>query len=295
MDERSLDYKEIIIFEKKLTSVFKQISVAMILASKFNLQGSLNELKISQEKAKEKLRKSSGQILDHFNTMYETDLNLMELIDPNDDSYYTYGILYVIHKNKLSDKIFQKALIDILPKDPVEMYPGARAMHRIFFLHCGPANSGKTYEALEKFKKCSKGVYLAPLRLLALEIFDGFKSENIPCNLITGEEEIMSVNAAHISSTVEMLNLSEEYDIAIIDEAQMLSDKNRGSAWTRAILGVKAKEIHLCCSENTKEIILKLIEICQDELHIIEHRGIPRLDLTAVNLHFQVPYSKVMH
>ena len=36
----------------------------------------------------------------------------------------------------------------------------------------GPTNSGKTYEALEEFKKAKSGMYCGPLRLLAFEIYE---------------------------------------------------------------------------------------------------------------------------
>ena len=48
---------------------------------------------------------------------------------------------------------------------------------RKFILHIGPTNSGKTFHALERLKQAKSGIYLAPLRLLALEIFDTLTPE----------------------------------------------------------------------------------------------------------------------
>lgn len=42
-----------------------------------------------------------------------------------------------------------------------------------------------------------------------------------------------------------MVNLEIPIDVGIIDEYQLLSSLDRGWAWTRAIMGLKAKEIHL--------------------------------------------------
>ena len=39
---------------------------------------------------------------------------------------------------------------------------------RKFILHIGPTNSGKTFHALKAFANANSGLYLAPLRLLAL-------------------------------------------------------------------------------------------------------------------------------
>ena len=48
----------------------------------------------------------------------------------------------------------------------------AEQLQRTFVLHIGPTNSGKTYQALQALARCGRGVYLGPLRLLALEVFD---------------------------------------------------------------------------------------------------------------------------
>ena len=37
-------------------------------------------------------------------------------------------------------------------------------------MHIGPTNSGKTFDALQAFRNADEGAYLAPLRLLALEV-----------------------------------------------------------------------------------------------------------------------------
>jgi len=43
--------------------------------------------------------------------------------------------------------------------------------------------------------------------------------------------------AAHVSCTVEMTDIERPIEVAIIDEIQMLRDKQRGWAWLRAFLG----------------------------------------------------------
>lgn len=42
--------------------------------------------------------------------------------------------------------------------------------------------------------------------------------------------------------------MEQYYDVAVIDECQMIADRERGYAWTRAILGVLAPEVHLCAA-----------------------------------------------
>jgi ATP-dependent RNA helicase SUPV3L1/SUV3 len=47
-------------------------------------------------------------------------------------------------------------------------------MKRKIIYHCGPTNSGKTYEALQRLKQADNGMYCGPLRLLAMEVRHGF-------------------------------------------------------------------------------------------------------------------------
>lgn len=47
-----------------------------------------------------------------------------------------------------------------------------------------------------------------------------------------------------------MMDLENEYDVAVIDEIQMINDPQRGHNWTNAVLGLKANEVHLCGDER---------------------------------------------
>ena len=65
-------------------------------------------------------------------------------------------------------------------------------------------------------------------------------------------------------STVEMLDIDQKYDVAVIDEAQMIADPDRGHSWTRAILGVQAPEVHVCMSPAAEKAVIHLISLCGD-------------------------------
>lgn len=159
-----------------------------------------------------------------------------------------------------------------LLENPKELYPAARAMHRRFIIHTGTTNTGKTHNALQALEKAQMGAYLGPLRLLAMEVQEKLLMSNVMCNMKTGEEERIVPYATHISSTVELANLYTLYDVAVIDECQMIADKFRGSSWTRAILGMRAAEIHLCTAPEAVDILIKIIEDCGDEYQIISYK-----------------------
>lgn len=175
-----------------------------------------------------------------------------------------YKTIYVVNDIRL--KIEESLLTN-----PKELYPAARAMKRKFIIHSGTTNTGKTHNAIEALKRAETGVYLGPLRLLAIEIQEKLLFDEVMCNLKTGEEENIVPYATHVASTVEMADLHAIYDAAVIDECQMIGDKHRGCGWTRAILGVCAKEIHLCTAPEGVELLVKIIEDCGDEYELKEY------------------------
>jgi ATP-dependent RNA helicase SUPV3L1/SUV3 len=174
------------------------------------------------------------------------------------------------------------ALLARTIRDFKNLFPLARGMRRKLTLHIGPTNSGKTYQAMQKLQDADTGYYLAPLRLLALEGYEGLKEQGIDASLITGEEQILDDDATHISSTIEMLNFDVDVDVCVIDEVQMIDDRDRGWAWANAIIGAPAKEIIMTGSSNAKEAIVALAEYLGEELEIIEFKRKNPLKLLEV-------------
>ena len=170
----------------------------------------------------------------------------------------------------------------------------ARRLNRKIHFHLGPTNSGKTYEALIKLQAAESGVYLAPLRLLAMEIRDRLMEAGVPCNLITGEERQLIPGAKHTACTVEMMNPNQAVDVAIIDEIQMLQDEARGYAWTAALIGAPAKEVFVCGANSVTAPCIRAIEVlgeAYDITHLerktpllLEHEGLSGKKYNRANL-----------
>ena len=209
----------------------------------------------------------SVRLLDSYNKTNKTNYQFKEIVGGNFKAYLGSGIISVLVTNHIP-KIVSEEFNRLLPENPKDEYPLARKIKRKFFLHLGETNTGKTYNALQRLKQSINGVYLAPLRILALENYERLNNENVPCNLLTGEEEILVEGARHSSCTVEKANILNTYEVAVIDEVQLVSDSQRGDAWTRAILGLCCPEIHLCGALNTKEQLIKMIKDCGDDFEI---------------------------
>ncbi|MFA6628173.1 MAG: helicase-related protein [Sulfuricurvum sp.] len=164
-------------------------------------------------------------------------------------------------------------------RDFKNLFPLARSLRRKLVFHIGPTNSGKTYTAFQNLRMAGTGYYLAPLRLLALEGYETLKEEGVSVSLITGEEQLLDEDATHISSTIEMLNFEVEVDCCVIDEVQMIGDRDRGWAWANAIIGAPAKTIIMTGSENAREAVTALAEYLGEPLEIIEFQRKNPLEL----------------
>ncbi len=164
----------------------------------------------------------------------------------------------------------RQALLARTVRDFKNLFPLARSLRRRLIFHTGPTNSGKTYTAFQQLKKAGTGYYLAPLRLLALEGYESLREQGVSASLITGEEQLLDEDATHISSTIEMLSFESEVDCCVIDEVQMIDDRDRGWAWANAIIGAPAKTVIMTGSPNAKEAIVALAEYLGEPLEIIE-------------------------
>ncbi|DAA14234.1 TPA: suppressor of var1, 3-like 1 [Bos taurus] len=155
---------------------------------------------------------------------------------------------------------------------PPNWYPEARAIHRKIIFHSGPTNSGKTYHAIQKYLSAKSGVYCGPLKLLAHEIFEKSNAAGVPCDLVTGEERVSvdpdGKQAAHVACTVEMCSVTTPYEVAVIDEIQMIKDPARGWAWTRALLGLCAEEIHLCGESAAIDMVTELMYTTGEDVEV---------------------------
>ena len=145
----------------------------------------------------------------------------------------------------------------------------ARALDRRITVVIGPTNSGKSHYALERLSKAESGAALAPLRLLALEFQDALLARGVPASLITGEERQIIPEARHVACTVEMANTGRIVDVAVIDEAQMLADPDRGAAWTAAIMGIPAREVIVLGAPDCLPLVQRLAELCDEPVEIV--------------------------
>jgi|GEM_PF-282224 len=217
----------------------------------------------------------------------------------------TLGEFYVIRKQKLDDfraareaeYVEQKRLLaeqrrieqqerEALRARLVAAFPTWQHVGRIdqrIYLHIGPPNSGKTHEALNMLAEARSGWYLAPLRLLAYEIFDRMNQRGVRCNLLTGEEHIPVEGATITAATVEMFDPIRSGECVIIDEAQLLADPDRGWAWTRAMMEALAPDIHVIGPYTAKGLIQQLASAAAIPVTVIEHERLAPIQVAEHN------------
>jgi len=243
------------------------------------------------------IENKKSDIIVHFEQYIEMLYNrVLESVFPleitKDEIYrFIYIFLLPYIKNnrslELSDKIAKRAIYHINErfkeqkeikkreillaktiKDFKMLFPVARSLNREIIFNVGPTNSGKTYTALQELKDADSGFYLAPLRLLALEGYESLKSSGVKTSLITGEEEIIDEDSTHISSTIEMLNSDIEVEVCVIDEIQMIGDRDRGWAWANALIGAPAKKVILTGSEDALNVVKEIAKYLNEKLTI---------------------------
>ena len=123
--------------------------------------------------------------------------------------------------------------------------------------------------------RAESGMALAPLRLLAHEFREALGARGVPCSLSTGEERIPVPGSRHLAATVEMCPLHNPVDVAIVDEAQMLHDPDRGAAWTAAIMGAPARHLFVLGAPDCIPMVRRIAALCDDPVDEItlERKG----------------------
>ncbi len=178
-----------------------------------------------------------------------------------------------------TNQTWQEKLNALLNCDLKSLFPLAREKKRKLYFYVGPTNSGKTYHAMQELMEADCGMYLAPLRLLALENYEVLINNDIPASLITGEEERIDEEAGHICSTIEMTNYALDVDVCVIDEIQMLGDVDRGWAWVNAIVGAPADKVIMTGSVNALDAIKQIANYLDEELEVVKFKRINPLEV----------------
>ena len=86
------------------------------------------------------------------------------------------------------------------------------------------------------------------------------------------------------SCTVEMVPVKVDVEVAVVDEIQMIGNEHRGWAWTQAVLGIKAQELHLCGEERAVPVIKELAAAMGDELEIHHYERLSPLRTMSTSL-----------
>jgi len=157
-----------------------------------------------------------------------------------------------------------------------DYFPTARALKRELILYAGPTNSGKTWRALNDLVAGESGAYLAPLRLLALEGQEEIEKRGRESSFLTGEERDIREGAKFIASTIEMMDPHRVVDTVVIDEVQLLTDRDRGWAWCQALVGAPARRVIMTGSPDAIPLVRAMAEYLGEPLTVHElERHVP--------------------
>ncbi|WML47975.1 hypothetical protein RCG23_22175 [Neobacillus sp. PS3-34] len=222
--ETYFDIYERLIFDYLYELVPEELLTA--LTKHFEVQQDLDSQSFAKEVINEALVEVAYAFVEELAEEYISDLlKLAEISFDEDLHKEIFESDIADRKRKLAE---ERAEMERRRQDEIRMlddifgeeYRLSRNSRIKYVLHLGETNTGKTYHALGKMKEADSGLYLAPLRLLALEVYDKLNDEGTPCSLKTGEEEKLVHEASHISCTIEMFHEKDYYDVVVIDEAK---------------------------------------------------------------------------
>ena len=78
-----------------------------------------------------------------------------------------------------------------------------------------------------------------------------------------------------------MAPVHHDWDVCVIDEIQMLANEQRGHSWTRALLGLSCRELHVCGGAEGIPLVRQLCEDTNDELIVHEYDRATPLECEA--------------
>ena len=70
-------------------------------------------------------------------------------------------------------------------------------------------------------------------------------------------------------------------EVAIVDEIQMMRDVQRGWAFSRALLGLNADEIHVCGEAAGVSLVEELCQECFDDFEVVHYNRLTRLKVLS--------------
>ncbi|TWI58683.1 ATP-dependent RNA helicase SUPV3L1/SUV3 [Pseudomonas duriflava] len=162
-----------------------------------------------------------------------------------------------------------------------KLYP-ARRLTRKWTALLGPTNSGKTHRSIEAMTSVKHGIYLSPLRLMALENQERIEAMGIPCSLVTGEEQIIREGATHFCCTVEEFARfrHQHWDVVVVDEVQMLADPQRGWAWVDALVSAHTPDLIMTGPALIEPSLKTLCDLCEDRLVVTRTKRLSPVDVS---------------
>ncbi|WAR21904.1 SUV3-like protein [Mya arenaria] len=137
------------------------------------------------------------------------------------------------------------------------------------FCHSRHIASRAKTKQVSKHSRQVKGQKSTPAIVTPPTVVELFQPAEVVPNIDTKENDLGKELAG---------NLSKD-DVAVIDEIQLIGDQQRGSSWTRALLGIAAREIHVCGEETAIDLVEKLTYMTgRDSFEVRRYERLTKLE-----------------
>lgn len=125
----------------------------------------------------------------------------------------------------------------------------------------GPTNTGKTWRAIRRMLGHRSGMIGLPLRLLAREVYDRVSAEvgEEAVALVTGEEKRVPAKPRYWVCTTESMPIDRPVDFLAVDEAQLVTHRERGHIFTDRVLRARGFRETWFLGSDTAEPLLRAL------------------------------------
>jgi ATP-dependent RNA helicase SUPV3L1/SUV3 len=163
---------------------------------------------------------------------------------------------------------------------PHEWFPETRNMKRKIVLHIGSRSSGYEENTFDILRKTASGIYCSASTSKVRQYYVNFTKHGIPASYTTDSRRLKKPDTRIHCSTIEHVDTDLCIDTAVIDDAHLMADSQRGWAWTRAILGINAKEIHICGDDRIATLVDQMCRDTHDEVSYHNYINTMPLNIT---------------
>ncbi|KAJ9450958.1 DExH-box ATP-dependent RNA helicase DExH16 [Diplonema papillatum] len=149
---------------------------------------------------------------------------------------------------------------------PEVVFPAARGLQRSAVFHVGGALSGRASGPLRRLARARSGLFASRCWIQAAQVYSLLMQTGVACDLRTRYVTRTQPGSRHTVCTIDEIDYKMTVECAIVEDADLASDGRVGWQFTRAALGIPARELHLLTTPACFPLLLRLAQQTGDKI-----------------------------